>query len=98
MSPISPQYVMYTVPRAGQRGLHQRVEYNKRIMIMSNTEKNEFVINPAGGFKHFGLVHGDFVIVKGSVPGTYRRLIKLRSQVRNAPSKITKPNVLEVVV
>ena len=26
LGPISPQYVMYTVPRAGQRGLHQRVE------------------------------------------------------------------------
>ena len=98
LGPISPQYVMYTVPRAGQRGFHQRVEYDKRIMIMSNTEKNEFKINPEGGFKHFGYVAGDFVILKGSVPGTYRRLIKLRSQIRNAPSKISKPNILEVVV
>jgi large subunit ribosomal protein L3 len=89
---------MYTVPRAGQRGFHQRTEYNKRIMIMSNTEKNELKINPEGGFKHFGLVNGDFVIVKGSVPGTYRRLIKLRTQIRNVPSKILKPHILEVVL
>ncbi|MEE9511586.1 MAG: 50S ribosomal protein L3, partial [Nitrosopumilaceae archaeon] len=40
----------------------------------------------------------DFIILKGSVPGTYRRLIKLRSQIRNVPSKISKPNILEVVV
>jgi len=98
LGPISPQYVMYTVPRAGQRGFHQRIEYNKRIMIMSNTEKNEFQINPTGGFKHFGLVKGDFIVLKGSVPGTYRRMIKLRSQVRNIPSKVIKPNILEVVV
>ena len=98
LGPISPQYVMYTVPRAGQRGFHQRVEYDKRIMVMSNTEKNEFIINPTGGFKHFGNVNGDFIIVKGSVPGTYRRLIKLRKQIRNEPSKITKPNILEVVI
>ena len=98
LGPISPASVMYTVPRAGQRGFHQRIEYNKRIMIMSNTEKNEIKINPEGGFKHFGLVDGDFVIVKGSVPGTYRRLIKLRSQIRNVPSKIVKPNILEVVL
>jgi len=98
LGPISPQYVMYTVPRAGQRGFHQRVEYDKRIMVMSNTEKNEFVINPAGGFKHFGNVNGDFIIVKGSVPGTYRRLIKLRKQIRNEPNKISKPNILEVVI
>jgi len=98
LGPISPQYVMYTVPRAGQRGFHQRVEYDKRIMVMSNTEKNEFVINPTGGFKHFGNVNGDFIILKGSVPGTYRRLIKLRKQIRNEPKKISKPNILEVVI
>jgi large subunit ribosomal protein L3 len=98
LGPISPASIMYTVPRAGQRGFHQRVEYNKRIMIMSNTEKNEVKINPDGGFKHFGVVNGDFVVVKGSVPGTYRRLIKLRSQIRNIPPKILKPNILEVVL
>jgi len=97
LGPISPQYVMYTVPRAGQRGFHQRIEYDKRIMMISNTDKNEFTINPTGGFKHFGNVNGDFIIVKGSVPGTYRRLIKLRKQIRNEPNKITKPNILEVV-
>ena len=98
LGPISPQNVMYTVPRAGQMGFHQRVEYNKRIMIMSNSDNEDFKINPEGGFKHFGLVKGDYVILKGSVPGTYRRLIKLRSQIRNIPSKINKPNILEVVI
>jgi len=98
LGPISPQNVMYTVPRAGQTGFHQRIEYDKRIMIMSNTEKEEYKINPDGGFKHFGNVNGDFIIVKGSVPGTYRRLIKLRKQIRNEPKKIVKPNVLEVVI
>ena len=98
LGPISPQNVMYTVPRAGQTGFHQRVEYDKRIMIVSNTEKNEFKINPDGGYKHFGSVNGDFIVVKGSVPGTYRRLIKLRHQIRNEPKKILKPNILEVVL
>ena len=98
LGPISPQYVMYTVPRAGQRGFHQRIEYNKRIMLMDNTENSKFKINPDGGFKHFGNVNGDFVIVRGSVPGTYNRLIKLRSQIRKIPSKVIKPNVLEVVI
>ena len=98
LGPISPQYVMYTVPRAGQRGLHQRVEYDKKIMVMDNTENIKYEINPKGGFKHFGNVNGDFIIVRGSVPGTYNRLIKLRSQIRNVPKKIIKPNILEVVI
>ena len=98
LGPISPQYVMYTVPRSGQMGFHQRVEYNKRIMMIGNTKKDEIKINPDGGYKHFGFVNGDFIILKGSVPGTYRRMIKLRSQIRNVPAKINKPNILEVVV
>ena len=98
LGPISPASIMYTVPRAGQRGFHQRVEYNKRIMIMSNTDKNEFKINPSGGFKHYGVVNGDFVVLKGSVPGTYRRLVKLRAQIRSIPSKVLKPNILEIVI
>ena len=59
---------------------------------------NKLKINPDGGYKHFGLVKGDFIILKGSVPGTYRRLIKMRSQIRNAPPKVNKPNILEVVI
>jgi len=65
---------------------------------MSNTNDAEFKINPDGGFKHFGNVKGDFIILRGSVPGTYKRLVKLRTQIRNAPAKISKPNILEVVV
>ncbi len=67
-------------------------------MIMGNTDDNNLKINPDGGYKHFGLVKGDFIILKGSVPGTYKRLIKLRRQIRNAPSKVNKPNILEIVV
>ena len=98
LGPISPQNVMYTVPRAGQMGFHQRVEYNKRIMMIGNTEDSEIKINPEGGYKHFGEVKGDFIVLKGSVPGTYRRMIKLRTQIRNVPEKVSKPNILEVVV
>ncbi|HLC24017.1 MAG TPA: 50S ribosomal protein L3, partial [Nitrosopumilaceae archaeon] len=49
-------------------------------------------------FKHFGLVEGDFVVIRGSIPGTYRRLVKLRAPVRQRVSKITQPNILEIMV
>lgn len=98
LGPISPSTIMYTVPRAGQRGFHQRTQYNNRIMIISNTQNNEFKINPPGGFKHFGLVDGDYVVIRGSIPGTYRRLVKLRSPMRYTVSKITQPNILEIMV
>jgi len=40
---------------------------------MDNTENIKYEINPKGGFKHFGNVDGDFIIVRGAVPGTYKR-------------------------
>jgi len=99
LGPISPAVVMYTVARQGQRGFHQRTEYNKRILVMSNTEKEgQNSINPSGGFKHFGLVKGDYIVVRGSVPGVPKRLIKIRHPIRNVQKKVLEPKVLEVVV
>ncbi len=99
LGPISPAVVMYTVARQGQRGFHQRTEYNKRILIISNTDKDaENSINPPGGFKHFGLVRGDYIVVRGSIPGVPKRLIKMRQPVRGVSKKVLEPKVLEVVV
>ena len=99
LGPISPAVVMYTVPRQGQRGFHQRTEYNKRILMISNAQKNApDPINPSGGYKHFGVVNGDYLVVKGSLPGVPKRLIKLRQPMRNFQRKILEPKVLEVVV
>ncbi|MGH9992422.1 MAG: 50S ribosomal protein L3 [Nitrososphaera sp.] len=99
LGPISPAVVMYTVARQGQRGFHQRTEYNKRILTMSSTEKDEqSSINPSGGFKHFGLVNGDYIVVRGSIPGVPKRLVKMRHPIRNIPKKILEPKVLEVIV
>jgi large subunit ribosomal protein L3 len=89
---------MYTVARQGQRGFHQRTEYNKRILLISNTERDEQnSVTPNGGFKHFGLVKGDYIVVKGSIPGVPKRLIKMRQPIRDINKKIVEPKVLEVV-
>ncbi|MDQ5830763.1 MAG: 50S ribosomal protein L3 [Thermoproteota archaeon] len=99
LGPISPAVVMYTVARQGQRGFHQRTEYNKRILVISNTDKDaENLINPSGGFKHFGLVRGDYIVVRGSVPGVPKRLVKMRQPIRAVSKKVVEPKVLEVVV
>ncbi|MER3408436.1 MAG: 50S ribosomal protein L3 [Nitrososphaera sp.] len=99
LGPISPAVVMYTVARQGQRGFHQRTEYNKRILVMSDAAKEGSInINPKGGFKHFGLVKGEYIVVRGSIPGVPKRLIKMRHPIRNIPKKVAEPKVLEVVV
>jgi large subunit ribosomal protein L3 len=99
LGPISPAVVMYTVARQGQRGFHQRTEYNKRILLISNSNKDdEHSINPSGGFKHFGLIKGDYLIVRGSIPGVPKRIIKMRQPIRNVPKKVLEPKILEVIV
>ena len=44
-----------------------------------------------------GLVKGDYVIIKGSVPGAMKRLIKIRYPIRARTSKILEPKIIEVV-
>ncbi|MBU0586468.1 50S ribosomal protein L3 [Candidatus Micrarchaeota archaeon] len=83
-----PAYVLYTVPQGGQHGYHKRTELNKQILKISESQDE---INPNGGFPHYGFVKNDFILVKGSVPGPTKRLVKLRIAVRNnAPIKEAK--------
>lgn len=97
LGPISPATVMYTVPRAGQRGLHQRLEYNKRILVIGNATEKDQSITPSGGFLHYGVVKGDYIVVRGSVPGAVKRLIKIRYPIRPKTEKIIEPKIIEVV-
>jgi large subunit ribosomal protein L3 len=80
-----PAYVLYTVPQAGQTGYHRRTELNKRILKISQTPED---VNPVCGFPHYGFVKNDYVLLKGSVPGPTKRLVKLRLAVRaSGPQK-----------
>lgn len=67
-------HVMYRVPHAGQMGFHQRIDYNKQIMKISNKIEE---INPKGGLLNYGLIKSDYVLIKGSVSGAKKRLILL---------------------
>lgn len=79
IGPWHPARVLYTVPRAGQLGFHQRTEYHKRIMVIG---ENEEEINPKGGFIRYGKISGDYMLMLGSIPGPKKRLIQLRKTIR----------------
>ncbi|MFX0073084.1 MAG: 50S ribosomal protein L3 [Candidatus Hermodarchaeota archaeon] len=79
IGPWHPARVLYTVPRPGQLGFHQRTEYHKRIMLIG---ENEEEINPKGGFINYGYVKGDYLLIKGSIPGPKKRLIRIRKTIR----------------
>lgn len=83
-----PSKVMFSVARAGQNGYHHRTEINKKIYRIgrgdddanASTESDitKKMITPMGGFPHYGIVRNDFLMLKGSIPGTKKRVITLR--------------------
>jgi large subunit ribosomal protein L3 len=70
-----PGKVDWRVPMPGQMGYHQRTEFNKIILKISDNLEE---INPKGGFKGYGNVNTKYVLVSGSVPGPRKRLVVLR--------------------
>ncbi|MBI5159429.1 50S ribosomal protein L3 [Candidatus Micrarchaeota archaeon] len=79
LGPWHPAKVMYTVPMAGQMGYHVRTEINKRVMKIG---ENPAEINAKGGFPGYGLVKNPYIIVKGSVGGPVKRIVRLRKAAR----------------
>ncbi|MEM2941980.1 MAG: 50S ribosomal protein L3 [Candidatus Bathyarchaeia archaeon] len=75
----TPNFIMYSVPRAGQMGFFQRTEFNKEILKLGEDGREA---TPMGGFPNYGLVRGQYAILKGSVPGAVKRLVLMRSPAR----------------
>jgi large subunit ribosomal protein L3 len=76
----------WRVSHAGQTGYHQRVDYNKQVLRIGNKPAE---INPKGGFLHYGTVKNSYILMKGSIQGPVKRMIKLIQAVRPNP-KIPK--------
>lgn len=99
-----PSRVQYTIARAGQNGYHHRTERNKKVYMlgkkgddtscMTETDLTKKGITPMGGFVRYGEINEDFIMLKGCIPGTKKRVITLRKslhppQSRSALEEIT---------
>ncbi|MFX0050942.1 MAG: 50S ribosomal protein L3, partial [Candidatus Hermodarchaeota archaeon] len=84
IGPWHPARVMWTVPRAGQLGYFARTEYNKQILKIGEDGEE---VTPTSGFKRYGKV-GKHCVIRGSVPGSTKRLIRLRDSIRPKPKAI----------
>ncbi len=82
MGDFGTGYVRKTIRQGGQTGYHQRTEYNKRILSIGSAEEKS--ITPSGGFLHYGEVNSDYVLVKGSLPGPAKRLVRFRDATRGS--------------
>lgn len=93
IGPWNPSRTMWTIPRYGQMGFNVRTEYNKRIMQIGSDGAE---IVPKGGFVNYGLVKNNYVLLKGSIPGTKKRTVMLREPMRKAPQPEKEPRILYI--
>jgi len=93
LAPWHPARVTFRAPQAGQTGYHSRVCYNS--MILKSGKIAEKDVNRAGGFKQYGVVKNDYLILKGSVPGPAKRGIFVTTALR--PTKYTAKQKYEVI-
>ena len=77
----------FRVAHAGQMGYHQRVDYNKQIITFLQPED----LQVKGGILHYGFPKSKVMLLKGSVPGTKKRLLRFTLQSRPAKKTFTQP-------
>lgn len=90
IGPWHPATVMHTVPRAGQHGFHNRTAYVKKLLMISNDLSK---VNPSSGFKNYGVVKNQYILVAGNVPGVSKRVVALRKSGRKPRTKVTLTDV-----
>jgi len=86
-----PSRVCFTVARSGQNGYHHRTMINKKVYRIGKAGDTQSAstdqdltakgITPMGGFPHYGNVDEDWLMVKGGVTGSRKRVITLRKSI-----------------
>ncbi|MBI2208706.1 50S ribosomal protein L3 [Candidatus Woesearchaeota archaeon] len=71
-------HIMWRVAKAGKMGYHVRTEYNKWLLKIGKANE----ISKKGGFESYGVVKNQFILVKGSIAGPEKRLIRFNEPIR----------------
>ncbi|MFB6203233.1 MAG: 50S ribosomal protein L3 [Candidatus Nanohaloarchaea archaeon] len=79
VGPWHPDTLSWKVPLPGQEGFNNRTDENKRILGYGEDPEE---VQRDGGFNKYGEVKSNYIIIKGSVPGPSKRLIRLRTALR----------------
>jgi len=80
-------HIMWRIAKAGKMGYHMRTERNKWILKIGNANE----ISKKGGFEHYGVIKNQYMLVKGSIIGAKKRLIRLNDALD--PNKIRPEEV-----
>ncbi len=82
LGPMRPGRVYFTVPMAGQMGFNYRIEQDKRILRLG-AATDVASINPKAGFTNYGNVRNSYILIKGSVPGPAKGMVRVRKSIRD---------------
>ncbi len=79
----TPKRVDYRIAQPGGMGNHLRTSYNQQILMVGSDVSK---VNRVGGLGGYGLVKGNYVLVKGSIPGARKASVLLARAIR--PQKV----------
>lgn len=88
LGPWHPHAVTFKVPMAGQLGMFSRIQYNGKILTVGKIKESD--INPKSGWKHYGNIKTEYVIIRGSIPGCEKRQILLTFPLRKTKKQDKK--------
>jgi len=88
IGPWHPAHVTFRVPMAGQLGFFSRIIYNLKILEVGKiAEKN---INPKSGWKNYGEIKTNYLILEGSVQGPAKRQLLITAPLRPTKKQLKK--------
>ncbi|MCK5040278.1 MAG: 50S ribosomal protein L3 [Candidatus Aenigmarchaeota archaeon] len=84
LGPWHPAKTQATVPQMGQLGFFNRVINNLCVMkiITKDTDDEIFAKIKTKPFKKYGMIKSSYIVVKGSVTGPSKRLIRMRKAIK----------------
>jgi large subunit ribosomal protein L3 len=88
IGPWHPARVTFRVPMAGQTGFFSRVVYNSKAINKGKISEKD--INPKSGFKHYGKIKTDYLILRGSVQGPVKRQLIITHSIRGTKKQSKK--------
>jgi len=83
LSSFGLRRVTFRAPQAGQTGFHNRITYNN--VVLDSGKISEKDINPKAGFRRYGKINTEYLLLQGSIPGPKRR-----GMVLTVPQRISK--------
>ncbi|MEK6844305.1 MAG: 50S ribosomal protein L3 [Nanoarchaeota archaeon] len=88
LGPWHPARVTFRTPMAGQLGMFSRVNYNNKVIGSGDIKEKD--INPKSGWKHFGRINNNYLLIAGSVQGPPKRQILLTPSFRATKEQAKK--------